>query len=88
MSEQEEMLQKLLTEADADVYYAVRQIESLKRNIVDAETVLIEAKLRQKKLTEELRVYRDSQIDYEMTDRQKEISNFRNNLPEIMKKFK
>lgn len=88
MSEKEEMLNKLLKEASDDVSYANFRIEDLKRNLIDAETVLIEAKLRHKKLAEELRVYRDSQVDHNMTDRQKEIDDFKNKLPDLMKKFK
>jgi hypothetical protein len=83
----EQMLLEKIKEAEVEQVSARMRIVELKRNIMDAETNLIECNLHQERLVEELRVLRLRTVNREQTPEQKEIERFRLVLPELLKKI-
>ncbi len=61
-------------------------IASLKDAIIKAETKLIHTKINYDKLIEEKRLIESRKIDKSTTPRQQEILDFKNKLPDLLKK--
>lgn len=85
----EEELMKQLQESDKVLRDARARVQQVKKDHVDAESALIEAKLHKDKIVEELRVWRYKNVDdLETTDREEDIERFRLLLPDLLDKVK
>ncbi len=83
---EEELLQQI-AEADSEYRMALSKVNELKKTLLDAETVLININLHRARLREQLRVWRNQNVDdMETTDREEDIARFRKVLPELLKK--
>lgn len=83
----EDTLLKQIEEVEEERKGARVRITQLKRELLNAETDLISANLRQEGLKESLRVHRASIVDHSLTDREKDIERFRLAHPGLMKKI-
>ena len=66
---------------------AKRQMETHKRALLDAESLLIECNITRDRLKEQLRVCKARTVSYAMTDREKDIEAFKSRQEELYKKF-
>jgi hypothetical protein len=82
MTEEDILLQ--LSEAEEDYQRASRLHVKAKKAVVDAETIVIEAKLRFEKFVEALRIFRNSHVQPEVILRDQEIEKFRQDHPELV----
>ena len=75
-----------LAEAEKDYADAKKVVAQCKKQCIDAETKLIEAKLNKEKLEEALRIDKNTvpSLTPEMSAREKEIEQFRQNNPEVV----
>ncbi len=83
---EQDILQRI-TEVEVDQKEARGLVAFHKKAAIDAETQLIAANLKYESLKEELRVYRNQHPKKELTYREKDIEEFRQKLPELMKKI-
>jgi len=88
ITQQEQEILDKITEANAERHEARTLIAFHKKAAVDAETLLIAANITLESLREELRVFLLKYPHYEETHNEKDIREFRERLPEIMKKIK
>lgn len=79
------MLQALDT-ANQDVKEFRQTVALMKKGLMDAESSLIEATIRQARIQEQLRILRNETVNEEITDRQQEIERFKRLLPELLTK--
>ena len=84
----QEQLQQQLAEIDKDVSAARTVVASLKKQLMDAETVLIGANISRSKILEQMRILRNETVDREITDRQEDIERFKKLLPDLLKTVK
>jgi len=75
-----------IKEADQDREKYKEQIRKLEKQITNTETKLIEATLQRDRLTEQLRVYRNSLVKVQLTERDQEIEDFRAKYPDLCSK--
>jgi regulator of replication initiation timing len=83
----EEIIDKIL-KTEESIHYVRAYIDDLREKITDAETRLIGHKLDLEKYQEELRVFVARLPDKSMTDRQKEIKDFKDKFPLMKEKVK
>lgn len=83
----EEILEKILKTEDT-IHYVRVYIDDLRTKITDAETQLIGLKLDLEKYQEELKTFVSRLPDKSLTDRQKEIENFKNAYQNLKDKVK
>lgn len=74
--------------ADVELHNATLNVSSAKRNLMNAETAYLEAKLAKERLVEELREYRLQKVDEELTYRDIDIARFKEVLPDLLKNDK
>lgn len=84
MNEQD-ILQQI---ADTQTAYAEAQdkMRQIKADFIEAESAVIEHKIRLENLQEQLHTYRSITPNYTPTLREQEIEAFRLRLPELLKK--
>jgi hypothetical protein len=82
MSEEEILL--LLSEAEEDYQRSAKLHAKAKMAVMNAETLVIEAKLRMERLQEDLRVHRKTHVQPEIILRDQEIEKFRQTYPELV----
>ena len=78
--ERVEELDKVLTDTR-------QRVSSLKKQLMDNETIVITCNIEKNRLLEELRIYRKEHYSKELTDRDKDIARFKALIPELMKKI-
>jgi hypothetical protein len=82
MTEQE-IIDKL-AEAEKDWLESKRKLAEAKKRWTDAETSLINASIHRDRVREELRVHRNTVPRHELSRRDLEIEEFRQNNPEVV----
>ena len=85
MNEQE--LMQAIAQAEKDRQKNKKKISRLQKQVVDAESNLIEATLKKDRLVEELRRFRKSDPTYTPDARDIEIEKFRERFPEYSKRI-
>lgn len=87
MPTEDELLQKL-KEVEVELLNARAALADAKRRVIDSESTLIEVKLQQERLREELRIHRNETVNEEITERDKDIERFKQVLPSILENDK
>lgn len=80
----DEELLKQLDDADYEYQEAKRKLARLKKEYVDAETVLINCKLHKDRVVEALRVHMATTPRHEKSLQDLEIDRFRETYPELV----
>lgn len=83
----EDLIEKILKTEDT-IHYVRVYINDLRDKITDAETQLIGLKLDLDKYQEELKTFVSKFPDKSLTDRQKEIKDFKNTYQNLKDKVK
>lgn len=83
----EDLIEKILKTEDT-IHYVRVYINDLRDKITDAETQLIGLKLDLDKYQEELKTFVSKLPDKSLTDRQKEIKDFKNTYQNLKDKVK
>lgn len=81
-------LLKLIADADVELHNATLAVSKAKRDHTNAETLYLETKLAKERLLEQLRIYRLTTVDYELSHREKDIARFKEALPDLLKNDK
>jgi len=81
-------LEEQIAVIDYDMAAARSKIKSLNAEAIVVETNLIGLKLQKEALLEKHRLLESRTVDRNMTDRQKDIADFKVRLPEILLKDK
>ena len=77
-----------IAELDIELINAKLVHVNAKRTAMHAETIFIECKIAKERAVEELRVYRNTTVDYEPTHQEKDIARFKAALPNLLKNDK
>ena len=89
MSEAEETTLKIkIEEASTEIIDARRELAEYKRKMLSAEDRLIASQLRQESLEEQLRLIVSQKVNVNLTDRQREIKDFKDKLESVLEKIK
>lgn len=84
----EEELIKNIYDGELDVADARYRVEACKKDLLDAESKLIGSKIKLDTLNEQLRVILFYKSNYELSEREQEIAQFKERLPAILDKLK
>lgn len=81
-------LLKSLQDVNEESQIISEKYDILKRELISLESILINLKIRKSRLIEEIRLFRNSTINSEITEREQDIERFRQKLPELLEKIK
>lgn len=87
MTTQEQELLKQIKDQETEQKEARQLVAHHKKGVVEAESRLISANIQIERLREELRVLRVQNPIQEETSNERDIREFKERLPEIMKKI-
>lgn len=87
MKNEVDLLQKL-AEVEVELRDARNSLADYKRKVTEAETKVIEIKLSQERLMEEIRVCRNETVSVELSARERDIERFREALPSLLENDK
>jgi chromosome segregation ATPase len=82
----EKKLEEKITDLMHDIASSRARISHLRSQLEDAESKLIEDKLQLENFKSELRIFHARQLPTGMTERQKEIAEFRERMADTLKK--
>jgi len=82
----EQQLHQQIAAADKEVQMAQQKMIKLRQQYWDAETELMGAKMAKEELEKQLRTARMTMVDYEPTQEEKDIAEFAERLPELLKR--
>jgi uncharacterized protein (DUF3084 family) len=82
----EQLLLDQIVVANKDVLMAQQKMVKLRQQYWDAETELMGFKMAKEDLEQQLKVVRNCSVDYEQTPEEKDIAEFAERLPELLKK--
>lgn len=88
MSLDNKELRQAIENAEKELKQARNRVAVLKKAWTDAESEMISAKLTRDRLVEQMRIWRNANIDdLETTDREEDIERFKQVLPDLLKKI-
>lgn len=86
MLTKEQEILAAIKEVEVERRDARNKVDSLKKSLLDAESDLIAANLHLERLKEELRVVRMTTPKHEMSQREKDIEEFRSKMEDFKKR--
>lgn len=86
MSKEKEYID-LISSIEDQILSYTQSLKDVKKTATDIETKLIELKINKERTIELLRVLRNQAVNKEITDREKDIEEFKKKLPSILNKI-